>query len=42
MPIDRFFRSLEAYKASFSRPGNVLILRADDEFLKYLKAPAAK
>jgi membrane protease subunit HflC len=38
----RFFRSLAAYRASFSKPGDVLILRADDDFLKYLKAPASK
>jgi len=38
----RFFRSLEAYRASFSKPGDVLILRADDDFLKYLKAPSGK
>lgn len=38
----RFYRSLEAYRTSLSKPGDVLILRADDEFLKYLQPPAGK
>ena len=35
----RFFRSMEVYRAGFNKPQDVLILRADDELLKYLKSP---
>ena len=38
----RFFRSLEAYRTTLSKPGDVLILRADDDFLKYLQPPGGK
>ena len=41
-----FYRTLQAYKASLGKEGDLLLLSPDGEFFKYLKdpdhAPAAK
>jgi membrane protease subunit HflC len=37
-----FLRSLDAYKASFSSKNDVLVLKPDSEFFKYLKAAQGK
>ncbi|WP_189440934.1 protease modulator HflC [Rhodanobacter panaciterrae] len=37
-----FFRSLQAYKKSFEDGKGVLIMKPDDEFLRYFGQPAAK
>ena len=34
-----FYRSLDAYKASFSKKGDVLVIEPTSEFFKYLKSP---
>jgi membrane protease subunit HflC len=34
-----FYRSLDAYKASFSKKGDVLVIEPNSEFFKYLKSP---
>ena len=34
-----FYRSLEAYRASFSNRSDVLVLEPNSEFFKYLKSP---
>lgn len=34
----RFYRSLQAYRASFNKPGDVFVLKGDSEFLKYMKS----
>lgn len=33
----RYYRSLQAYSHSLNKPGDVLVLRSDDELLKYLR-----
>jgi membrane protease subunit HflC len=38
----KFYRSLEAYRASFSNPSDVMVVDSNSEFFKYFKAPAAK
>ena len=37
-----FYRSLEAYKKSFSSKDDVMVLDADSDFFKYLKSPNKK
>ena len=37
-----FYRSLQAYKKSFEDGKGVLIMKPDDEFLRYFGQPAAK
>lgn len=34
-----FYRSLQAYRNSFNRSDDVLVLKADSEFLKYMRKP---
>ncbi|MBI4293770.1 MAG: protease modulator HflC [Betaproteobacteria bacterium] len=34
-----FYRSLEAYRASFNSKGDVLVIEPNSEFFKYLKSP---
>jgi membrane protease subunit HflC len=34
-----FYRSLQAYRTSFNRSDDVLVLKADSEFLKYMRKP---
>jgi membrane protease subunit HflC len=34
-----FYRSMDAYKAGFSRRGDVMVLEPNSEFFKYLKGP---
>jgi len=36
-----FYRSLQAYRNSLGREGDVLVLSPDSEFFRYLKSPAA-
>ncbi|MEL0027390.1 MAG: protease modulator HflC [Perlucidibaca sp.] len=33
----RFYRSLQAYRHSFNKPGDVMVLKGDNEFLRYMK-----
>ena len=35
-----FYRSLQAYRSSLGREGDVLVVSPDSEFFKYLKSPA--
>jgi membrane protease subunit HflC len=37
-----FYRSLQAYRKSVGRDGDVLVLSPDSQFFKYLRDPAAK
>ncbi|WP_415889111.1 protease modulator HflC [Neptuniibacter sp. SY11_33] len=37
-----FYRSLQAYRESFGQSGDVLVLKPDSDFFKYLGAPKAK
>jgi membrane protease subunit HflC len=37
----KFYRSLEAYRASFRSHSDVMVLDSNSEFLKYLKSPGA-
>jgi membrane protease subunit HflC len=37
----RFYRSLEAYRATFNKRSDVLILDSNSEFFKYFKSPGA-
>jgi membrane protease subunit HflC len=34
-----FYRSLQAYRNSFNRSDDVLVLKSDSEFLKYMRKP---
>lgn len=38
----RFYRSLEAYRASFAEKGDVMVVSPDAEFFDFMKAPAKK
>ena len=38
----RFYRNLEAYRASFARPGDVMVIDSSSEFFQYLKQPEVK
>ena len=33
----RFYRSMQAYKASFNKPSDVMVLKGDSEFLRYMR-----
>lgn len=35
----KFYRSLQAYRASFSKPSDVMVLKSDSEFFRYMKNP---
>lgn len=35
----KFYRSLQAYRASFSKPSDVMVLKGDSEFFRYMKNP---
>ncbi|MBP7229149.1 MAG: protease modulator HflC [Moraxellaceae bacterium] len=35
----KFYRSLQAYRASFSKPTDVMVLKSDSEFLRHMKGP---
>ncbi|PRD38339.1 UNVERIFIED_CONTAM: hflC [Trichonephila clavipes] len=35
----RFYRSLQAYRQTFNKPGDVMVLKGDNEFLRYMKQP---
>ncbi len=37
-----FLRSMDAYKASFSNKGDIMVVSPDSDFFKYLKNPKAK
>jgi membrane protease subunit HflC len=37
-----FYKSLEAYRAAFGKPGDVMVVDPSSDFFKYLKNPAAK
>lgn len=37
-----FYRSLIAYEQSFAQKGDILVIKPDSDFLKYLKAPQLK
>ena len=37
-----FYRSLQAYRESFSQNGDVLVLKPDSDFFKYLSKPAGE
>jgi membrane protease subunit HflC len=37
----RFYRSLEAYRATFSKRSDVLVLDSNSEFFKYFKSPGS-
>ena len=38
----RFYRSMEAYKATFSNKGDVMMVSPDSEFFKYFKSASGK
>lgn len=38
----RFYRSLQAYRASFNKPNDVFVLKGDSEFLKTMRSGAGK
>jgi membrane protease subunit HflC len=38
----KFYRSLEAYRASFKEQGDVMVIDANSEFFKYFKNPGSK
>lgn len=38
----RFYRSLQAYRGSIGKPGDVMLLKGDSEFLRYLNQPGLK
>lgn len=38
----KFYRSLEAYRASFKAQGDVMVIDANSEFFKYFKSPGSK
>lgn len=38
----KFYRSLEAYRASFKAHGDVMVIDANSEFFKYFKSPGSK
>ncbi len=35
----KFYRSLQTYRASFSKPSDVMVLKGDSEFFRYLRQP---
>ena len=35
-----FYRSLQAYRNSLGREGDVMVISPDSEFFRYLKSPA--
>lgn len=35
----RFYRAMQAYRDSLSKPGDVVVLKADDGFLHYMQGP---
>lgn len=35
----RFYRSLQAYRQTFNQPGDMMVLKADSEFLRYMQKP---
>lgn len=35
----RFYRSLQAYRSSFSKPSDVMVLKSDSEFFRYMRSP---
>src|SRR5574343_1337284 len=35
----RFYRSLQAYRQTFNKPSDVMVLKGDNEFLRYMKQP---
>lgn len=35
----KFYRSLQAYRASFVKPSDVMVLKGDSEFFRYMKNP---
>ncbi|HZV66032.1 MAG TPA: protease modulator HflC, partial [Telluria sp.] len=37
----RFYRSLEAYRATFKNHGDVMVLDSNSEFFKYFRSPGA-
>lgn len=36
----RFYRALQAYRNGFAKPDDVMVLRSDSEFLRFMKKPA--
>ena len=37
-----FYKSLEGYRASFGKPGDVLVVDPSSDFFKYLKSSSGK
>ncbi|MDP2228315.1 MAG: protease modulator HflC [Moraxellaceae bacterium] len=35
----KFYRSLQTYRASFSKPSDVMVLKGDSEFFRYMRQP---
>ncbi len=35
----RFYRSMQAYRNSFSKPNDLMVLKGDSEFLRYMRQP---
>jgi membrane protease subunit HflC len=35
----KFYRSLQAYRASFNKPSDVMVLKSDSEFFRYMRSP---
>ncbi|PTQ89131.1 protease modulator HflC [Agitococcus lubricus] len=35
----RFYRSMQAYRQSFNKPNDVMVLKGDSEFLRYMRQP---
>lgn len=35
----RFYRSMQAYRGSFNKPNDMMVLKGDSEFLRYMRQP---
>ena len=35
----RFYRSMQAYRHSFNKPNDIMVLKGDSEFLRYMRQP---
>ena len=35
----KFYRSLQVYRNTFNKPSDVMVLKGDSEFLRYMQGP---
>lgn len=35
----RFYRAMQVYRSGFSKPGDIMVLKSDSEFLRFMKKP---